>query len=70
MVELRSKKWLEGGMQAEYYFAQGQILRRYLHRQYHVDVLDATTAELRERVLGISEIKEELWCTYRNFGRK
>ena len=67
MVELRSKKWLEGGMQAEYYFAQGQILRRYLHRQYHVDVLDATTAELRERVLGISEIKEDLrdlWLDY------
>lgn len=67
MVELRARKWLEGGMQAEYFFAQGQILRRYLHRQYKADVLDATTQELRDRVQSVSEVGEELralWLSY------
>lgn len=67
LAELRARHRMDDGLQAEFFFAQGQILRRYLHRQYRVDVLDATTTELRERIPGIHEIREELreqWLDY------
>jgi hypothetical protein len=64
---LRARHLLAQNLQAEFYFEEGQILRRYLHRRFHADVLDATTSELAERVQLIPEIKGKLgkdWVEY------
>jgi hypothetical protein len=67
LAQLRALQLLAAGNQAEYFFAQGQILRRYLYREHHYDVLDATTSELRERVLSFQVVPLELrdlWLSY------
>ena len=67
LAQLRGLHLLESGNQAEYFFAQGQILRRYLYGEHHYDVLDATTQELRERVQTFTVVPLELrdlWLAY------
>jgi len=67
LAELRAQRLLELGDQAAHFFVQGQILRRYLNRQFNADVLDATTSELAERVQSITQLSEPMrkaWIEY------
>ena len=59
--DLRSRNLLENQEQAEHFFALGQILRRYIHRQYRGDVVDATTQELPTRMESVQGIGRD-WC--------
>lgn len=58
--ELRKRKLLEAGEQGEYFFQLGKIFRRYLQRRFEVDIMDATTQELPERVLFIDGLDKSL----------
>ncbi|HSQ41009.1 MAG TPA: hypothetical protein VLM37_01875 [Fibrobacteraceae bacterium] len=67
LADLRSKGFIQAGAQAEHFFLLGQILRRYLHRQYQADVVDATTTELADRVAGISVLQgglDQQWLDF------
>ena len=70
LAELRAQKLLDAGDQAAHFFAQGQILRRYLHRQFNADVLDATTTELAERVQNITQLNESLRKAWMEYARE
>lgn len=50
VAALRQRQLLEQDLQAEYFFALGQILRRYLQRRFAVEVVDATAAEISRRL--------------------
>ena len=47
---LRARGLLAAGDQAEDFAELSVVIRRYLERRYTVDVLDATTSELRQRL--------------------
>jgi len=67
LSELRKRGLLAQGNQAEHFFEAGQVLRRFVHRQFNADVLDATTAELAERLDTLSAIPDNLrkeWLQY------
>jgi hypothetical protein len=55
---LRARALLAAGDQAEYFAELSVIIRRYLQRRYTVDVLDATTAELRQRLAHVKGLPQ------------
>ena len=50
LKELRQKNYLAEGNQGDYFMALGFIARRYIERRFDVDILDATVAELKQRM--------------------
>ncbi len=62
LKELRAKNYLAEGNQGDYFMALGFIARRYVERRFEVDILDATVAELKQRmahVVGLPQAYKE-----------
>jgi hypothetical protein len=51
---LREKKLLQQGKTREYYFEATEIMRAYVSQRYAINALDLTTAEVMEKLAGIS----------------
>jgi len=58
LQNLRARGLLAAGEQAEYFAELGIVIRRYLQRRYGVDVLDATTTELRQRLAHVKGLPQ------------
>lgn len=55
---LRARALLESGEQAEYFAELGLIVRRYLQRRFVVEVLDATSNELKQRLAHVKGLPQ------------
>ena len=58
LKELRQKNYLAEGNQGDYFMALGFIARRYIERRFEVDILDATVAELKQRMSHVSGLPQ------------
>ena len=58
LKELRAKNYLAEGNQGDYFMALGFIARRYVERRFEVDILDATVAELRQRMAHVAGLPQ------------
>ncbi len=58
LKELRQKNYLAEGNQGDYFMALGFITRRYIERRFEVDILDATVAELKQRMAHVSGLPQ------------
>jgi hypothetical protein len=47
LKSLKNKKYTEQSLWHAYYFDLDEVLRRYIYRRFHVDVLDKTFEEIR-----------------------
>lgn len=56
--DLHSKNYLAAGDQASYFMEVGFISRRYIERRFEVDILDATVAELKQRMSHVSKLPQ------------
>ena len=56
--ELRQKDYLAEGNQGDYFMALGFITRRYIERRFKVDILDATVAELKQRMSHVAKLPQ------------
>ena len=59
LKELRQKNYLAEGNQGDYFMALGFIARRYVERRFGVDILDATVAELKQRMAHVAGLPQE-----------
>ncbi len=58
LKELRAKNYLAEGNQGDYFMALGFIARRYIERRFEVDILDATVAELKQRMAHVAGLPQ------------
>jgi len=58
LKELRGKNYLAMGDQASYFMGVGVIARRYIERRFSVDILDATVAQLKQRMSQVSGLPQ------------
>ena len=58
LKELRQKNYLAEGNQGDYFMALGFIARRYIERRFEVDILDATVAELKQRMAHVAGLPQ------------
>ena len=58
LKELRGKNYLAEGNQGDYFMALGFIARRYVERRFEVDILDATVAELKQRMAHVAGLPQ------------
>ena len=58
LKELRQKNYLAEGNQGDYFMALGFIARRYIERRFDVDILDATVAELKQRMAHVAGLPQ------------
>ena len=58
LKELRAKNYLAEGNQGDYFMALGFIARRYIERRFDVDILDATVAELKQRMSHVAGLPQ------------
>lgn len=58
LKELRGKNYLAMGDQASYFMGVGVIARRYIERRFEVDILDATVAQLKQRMSQVSGLPQ------------
>ena len=58
LKELRAKNYLAEGNQGDYFMALGFIARRYVERRFEVDILDATVAELKQRMSHVAGLPQ------------
>ena len=58
LKELRQKNYLAEGNQGDYFMALGFIARRYVERRFGVDILDATVAELKQRMAHVAGLPQ------------
>lgn len=58
LKELRNKNYLAEGNQGDYFMALGFIARRYIERRFEVDILDATVAELKQRMSHVAGLPQ------------
>lgn len=58
LKELRGKNYLAMGDQASYFMGVGVIARRYIERRFGVDILDATVAQLKQRMSQVSGLPQ------------
>jgi hypothetical protein len=58
LKELRQKNYLAEGNQGDYFMALGFIARRYIERRFEVDILDATVAELKQRMAHVTGLPQ------------
>ena len=66
LKELRQRNYLAEGNQGDYFMALGFIVRRYVERRFETDILDATVAELKQRmshVAGLPQAYKETMVT-------
>lgn len=58
LKELRDKNYLAMGDQGSYFMGVGFIARRYIERRFEVDILDATVAELKQRMAHVAGLPQ------------
>ena len=58
LKELRNRNYLAEGNQGDYFMALGFIARRYIERRFGVDILDATVAELKQRMAHVAGLPQ------------
>ncbi|WP_290746033.1 hypothetical protein [Fibrobacter sp. UBA4309] len=58
LKELRAKNYLAEGNQGDYFMALGFITRRYIERRFETDILDATVAELKQRMSHVAGLPQ------------
>ena len=58
LKELRAKNYLAEGNQGDYFMALGFIARRHIERRFDVDILDATVAELKQRMSHVAGLPQ------------
>lgn len=58
LKELRSKNYLATGDQGNYFMGLGFVTRRYIERRFEVDILDATVAELKQRMAHVAGLPQ------------
>lgn len=58
LKELRTRNYLAEGNQADYFTSLGIIARRYIERRFDVDILDATVAELKQRMSHVAGLQQ------------
>lgn len=58
LKELRGKNFLATGDQADYFMGLGIVARRYIERRFEVDILDATVAELKQRMAHVAGLPQ------------
>jgi hypothetical protein len=58
LKELRQKNYLAEGNQGDYFMSLGFIARRYIERRFEVDILDATVAELKQRMAHVAGLPQ------------
>lgn len=58
MKELRAKDYLAQGNQGDFFMSLGFIARRYIERRFEVDILDATVAELKQRMSHVAGLPQ------------
>ena len=58
LKELRGKNYLAEGNQGDYFMGLGFITRRYVERRFEVDILDATVAELKQRMSHVAGLPQ------------
>ncbi|OWV04380.1 MULTISPECIES: hypothetical protein [unclassified Fibrobacter] len=58
LKELRVRNYLAEGNQGDYFMSMGFITRRYVERRFGVEILDATVAELKQRMAHVSGLPQ------------
>lgn len=58
LKELRDKNYLATGDQGNYFMGLGFVTRRYIERRFEVDILDATVAELKQRMSHVAGLPQ------------
>ncbi|MCQ2100672.1 MAG: hypothetical protein MJZ10_10250 [Fibrobacter sp.] len=58
LKELRVRNYLAEGNQGDYFMSMGFITRRYIERRFGVEILDATVAELKQRMAHVSGLPQ------------
>ena len=58
LKELRNKNYLAEGNQGDFFMSLGFITRRYIERRFEVDILDATVAELKQRMSHVAGLPQ------------
>lgn len=58
LKELRDKNYLAMGDQGNYFMGLGFVTRRYIERRFEVDILDATVAELKQRMSHVAGLPQ------------
>lgn len=58
LKELRVRNYLAEGNQGDYFMSMGFITRRYIERRFGVEILDATVAELKQRMARVSGLPQ------------
>ncbi len=58
LKELRVRNYLAEGNQGDYFMSMGFITRRYIQRRFEVDILDATAAELKQRMAHVTGLPQ------------
>lgn len=58
LKELRVRNYLAEGNQGDYFMSMGFITRRYIERRFGVEILDATVAELKQRMSHVSGLPQ------------
>lgn len=58
LKELRVRNYLAEGNQGDYFMSMGFITRRYIERRFGVEILDATVAELKQRLAHVSGLPQ------------
>lgn len=58
LKELRNRNYLAEGNQGDYFMSLGFITRRYIERRFETDILDATVAELKQRMAHVAGLPQ------------
>ena len=58
LKDLRGRNYLAEGNQGDYFMGLGFIARRYVERRFGVDILDATVAELKQRMAHVAGLPQ------------
>lgn len=58
LKDLRVRNYLAEGNQGDYFMSMGFITRRYIQRRFDVEILDATVAELKQRMAHVTGLPQ------------
>lgn len=58
LKDLRERNYLAEGNQGDYFTSLGFISRRYIQRRFEVEILDATTQELKQRMAHVAKLPQ------------
>lgn len=58
LKDLRERNYLAEGNQGDYFTTLGFVARRYIERRFEVEILDATTQELKQRMAHVAKLPQ------------